>query len=386
MRGLEKPLPPSFFFFDPDQRIPADHPLREIKNLIDPILENMSGFFDTLYAEIGRPSIPPEQLLRALVLQALHTIRSERFLMEQIDLHLAYRWFVGLSADEPVWNPGCGFRGDTTVFSKNRDRLVGQDVSQRFFEEIRKIIDEHDLASNEHFSVDGTQLEAWASLKSFQLKGEDDQSESRSGDDPGNPSVGFRGEKRCNDTHESKTDAESRLYRKGAGKEAKLSYLGNILTEPAPRPLAENRNGLVMQAKACIVSGTAERETALELVEQEREWQEVEVKLMTLGGDRGYDVAQFTETLRENHVTPHVAQREDRLSSVDGRTTRHPGYGISQLKRKRVEEVFGWGKTIGLLRKLVYRGEKLVNWFFILRMGIYNLIRIRKLLKGTVTA
>jgi transposase len=370
MRGLEKPLPPSFFFFDPDQRIPADHPLREIKDLIDPILEDMSGFFDTLYAESGRPSVPPEQLLRALVLQALHTIRSERFLMEQIDLHLAYRWFVGLSADEPVW--------DTTVFSKNRDRLVGQDVSQRFFEEVRKIIDQHDLASNEHFSVDGTQLEAWASLKSFQLKGEDDQSETRSGDDPGNPSVGFRGQKRRNDTHASKTDPESRLYRKGAGKEAKLSYLGNILTE--------NRNGLVMQAKACIVSGTAERETALALVGQEREWQEAEVKLMTLGGDRGYDVAAFTETLREKHVTPHVAQRQDRLSSVDGRTTRHPGYGISQVKRKRVEEVFGWGKTIGLLRKLVYRGEKLVNWFFVLRMGIYNLIRIRKLLRGTVTA
>ena len=370
MRGLETPLPPSFFFFDPDQRIPADHPLREIKNLIDPILEDMSEFFDTLYAESGRPSIPPEQLLRALVLQALHTIRSERLLMEHIDLHLAYRWFVGLSADEPVW--------DTTVFSKNRDRLVGQDVSQRFFEEIRKIIDQHDRASNEHFSVDGTQLEAWASLQSFQLKGEDDESESRSGDDPGNPSVDFRGAKRCNDTHASKTDPEIRLYRKGAGKEAKLSYLGNILTE--------NRNGLVMQAKACIVSGTAERETALALVGQEREWQEAEVKLMTLGGDRGYDVAAFTETLRENHVTPHVAQRQDRLSSVDGRTTRHPGYGISQLKRKRVEEVFGWGKTIGLLRKLVYRGAKLVNWFFILRMGIYNLIRIRKLLKGTVTA
>ena len=370
MRCLETPLPPSFFLFDPDQRIPADHPLREIKNLIDPILEDMSEFFDTLYAEIGRPSIPPEQLLRALVLQALNTIRSERLLMEQIDLHLAYRWFVGLSADEPVW--------DTTVFSKNRDRLVGQDVSQRFFEEVRKIIDQHDLASNEHFSVDGTQLEAWASLKSFQLKGEDDQSGSRSGDDPGNPSVDFRGQKRRNDTHASKTDPESRLYRKGAGKEAKLSYLGNILTE--------NRNGLVMQAKACIVSGTAERETALALVGQEREWQEAEVKLMTLGGDRGYDVAAFAKTLREQHVTPHVAQRQDRSSSVDGRTTRHPGYGISQVKRKRVEEVFGWGKTIGLLRKLVYRGEKLVNWFFILRMGIYNLIRIRNLLRGTVTA
>jgi transposase len=372
MRGNEYSIPPRFFFFDADSRIPQNHPLREMKNLIDPILQEMSPFFDKLYSDIGRPSIPPEQLLRALVLQALHTIRSERFLMEQIDLHLAYRWFVGLSADEPVWDP--------TTFTKNRDRLLEQEVSQEFFDSVRKIIEQYDLASDEHFSVDGTQLEAWASLKSFQQKGEKGEKESKppSDNDPGNPSVDFRGEKRCNDTHESKTDPNCRLSRKGKGKEAKLCYQGAVL--------AENRHGLVMQAKAGIISGTSEREMAVELVDRERECQRAKTKRMTVGGDKAFDVEEHTEALRKRNVTNHAAQREDRSSSIDGRTTRNPGYAISQRKRKRVEEVFGWGKTVGSLRKLLYRGDELVNWIFVFRMAVYNLVRIRNILRESSTA
>jgi transposase len=371
MRGFEYSVPPSFFLFNADTRIPEGHPLRERKKLIDPLLKDMSPFFDKLYAEIGRPSIPPEQLLRALVLQALHTIRSERFLMEQIDLHLAYRWFVGLSADEPVWDP--------TTFTKNRDRLLEHEVSQEFFDSVRKIIEQYDLASDEHFSIDGTQLEAWASLKSFQRKEgkSEEKTQPPSDNDPGNPSVDFRGEQRCNDTHESKTDPDSRLSRKGKGKEAKRCYQGAILTE--------NRHGLVMQAKAGMISGVSEREMAVELIDRERECQQVKSKRMTVGGDKAFDVQEFTEMLRKKNVTNHVAQREDRTSSIDGRTTRHPGYVISQRKRKRVEEVFGWGKTVGSLRKLLHRGDKLVNWIFIFRMGVYNLVRIRNILRETGT-
>jgi transposase len=371
MRGNEYSVPPSFFLFNADARIPEGHPLREMKELIDPLLAEMSPFFDKIYSDIGRPSIPPEQLLRALVLQTLHSIRSERFLMEQIDLHLAYRWFIGLSADEPVWDP--------TTFTKNRDRLLEQEVSQEFFDSVRKIIEQYDLASDEHFSVDGTQLEAWASLKSFQRKegNGNDKSKPPSDNDPGNPSVDFKGEKRCNDTHQSKTDQDCRLNRKGKGKEAKLCYQGAILTE--------NRHGLVMQAKAGIISGTSERELAVELIDRERECQRVKKKRMTVGGDKAFDVREYTETLRKKRITNHAAQREDRNSSIDGRTTRYPGYAISQWKRKRVEEVFGWGKTVGSLRKLLYRGDDLVNWIFIFRLAVYNLVRIKNILRETST-
>lgn len=361
MRGSQNEIVPSFFFFDVEQRIPQDHPLRVIKALIDPVLKRLSPAFDEMYSQTGRPSVPPEYLLRALVLQTLYSIRSERLLMEEIEFHLGYRWFVGLRADEPVW--------DATVFSKNRQRLLRQDVARLFFDEIRRIIDESGVASDEHFSVDGTQLEAWASLKSFRVKDEDGSD--GSDDDPGNPTVDFKGEKRRNDTHQSKTDPDSRLYRKGKGKEAKLSYLGHVLID--------NRNGLVMQAEVRRASGTAEREAGLAMVEKERRWQKAQAKRLTLGADRGFDERGFVAGLRQRHVTPHIAMREDRRSALDERTTRHAGYALSQRKRKRVEEVFGWGKTIGLLRKLRHRGVRLVNWIFELTMGVYNLVRLKNL-------
>jgi len=361
MRGPENEIVPSFFFFDIEQRLAPDHPLRVIKALIDPVLKRMSPSFDEMYSWTGRPSIPPEYLLRALVLQTLYSIRSERLLMEEIEFHLGYRWFVGLRADEPVW--------DATVFSKNRERLLGQDVARLFFEQIRRIIDESGMASDEHFSVDGTQLEAWASLKSFRVK--DEQGSEKTEDDPGNPTVDLKGEKRRNDTHQSKTDPDSRLYRKGKGKEAKLSYLGHVLID--------NRNGLVLQAEVRRASGTAEREAGLAMVEAERQWQNAQAKRFTLGADRGFDDRGFVAALRDRHVTPHIAMREDRKSALDGRTTRQEGYALSQRKRKRVEEVFGWGKTIGLLRKLRHRGVRLVNWIFELTMGVYNLVRLKNL-------
>jgi len=361
MRGSDDQNKPTFVIFDVEARLPKDHPLRTIKNLVDPILERLSPDFDAMYSWTGRPSIPPEHLLRAMILQTLYSIRSERLLVEEIDFHMAYRWFVGLRLDEPVWDP--------TVFTKNRDRLIGSDIAQRFFEEVRRLIDRSGVASDEHFSVDGTQLEAWASLKSFQLKEKEERDDSD--DDPGNPSVDFKGKTRRNDTHQSRTDPNSRLCRSGKGKEAKLGYTGSVLTE--------NRNGLVMQAKVLRVVGTSEEEAAFEMLESEREWQGAKRKRMTLGADKKYDSRGFVSVLRSMGITPHVAQRNERYTKIDERTTRHPGYVISQRRRKRVEEVFGWAKTVGLLRKLVYRGLELVNWMFVLRMGIYNLVRLKNL-------
>jgi transposase len=363
MRGVDIQNIPTFVLYDIEARLPQDHPLRTIKALVDPILERLSPEFEKMYSWTGRPSIPPEQLLRAMILQTLYTIRSERLLVEEIDFNLAYRWFVGLRMDEPMWV--------ATVFTKNRDRLLENDIARRFFEEIRMLMDESGIASDEHFSVDGTQLEAWASMKSFQWKGKEKDKSKKSDDDPGNPTVDFKGEKRCNDTHQSKTDPDCRLNRKGKGKEAKLAYFGNLLIE--------NRNGLVMQAEVLRASGTAEEEAALSMVDRERKWQKAKKKRLTLGADKKYDNRGFIQAARKRFVTPHVAQREDRRSAVDERTTRHPGYIVSQRKRKRIEEVFGWGKTIGLLRKLVYRGLELVNWVFILKMGVYNLVRMKNL-------
>lgn len=363
MRGDDTQNIPTFVMYDIEARLPQDHPLRTIKALVDPILERLSPDFDKMYSWTGRPSIPPEQLLRAMILQTLYTIRSERLLVEEIDFNLAYRWFVGLRMDEPMWV--------ATVFTKNRDRLLENDIARRFFEEIRTLMDESGIVSDEHFSVDGTQLEAWASMKSFQLKEREEKKPNKSDDDPGNPTVDFKGEKRCNATHQSKTDPDCRLNRKGKGKEAKLAYFGNLLIE--------NRNGLVMQAEVLRASGTAEEEAALSMVDRERKWQKAKKKRLTLGADKKYDNRGFIQAARKRLVTPHVAQREDRQSAVDGRTTRHPGYIVSQRKRKRIEEVFGWGKTIGLLRKLVYRGLELVNWVFILKMGVFNLVRMKNL-------
>jgi hypothetical protein len=264
--------------------------------------------------------------------------------------------------NDPVWDP--------TVFTKNRDRLLESDIAERFFNEILGVIDRSGFASDEHFSIDGTLLEAWASMKSFQCKEGKERKKDHSDDDPGNPTIDFKGEKRCNDTHQSKTDPESRLIRKSKGKEAKLSYCGNVMIE--------NRHGLVMKAQVWQASGTAEEEAALEMLDS-RSNRVKSKKKITLGLDKKYDHRAFVDAVRARNVIVHVSQREGRRSAIDRRTTRHPGYVISQRKRKRIEEVFGWGKTVGLLRKLVYRGLKLVNWVFTFRMAVYNLVRLKNL-------
>ena len=286
----------------------------------------------------------------------LYTVRSERLLLEQLDYNLLFRWFVGLNMDDPVW--------DATVFSKNRERLLKGDVAQAFFEQVLKLARQKDLLSDEHFTVDGTLIEAWAGQKSFQKK---DTPSGGPPDDPGNPTVDFHGEKRSNQTHQSKTDPDARLYRKGPGKEAKLSYQGHVLME--------NRNGLVTETRLTAATGTAEREAAVEMIEQMADGQPV-----TVGADKAYDTRDFVRDLRELKVTPHVAQNtKNRSSAIDGRTTRHPGYAVSQRKRKRVEEIFGWIKTVGLMRKTRHRGLARVGWMFTFTAAAYNLVRIRNL-------
>jgi transposase len=323
----------------------------------------MSKRFDAMYATTGRPSIPPEKLLRAQLIQMLYSVRSERLLMEEIDYSVLYRWFVGMNLDEPVW--------DVTVFTKNRDRLLDGDVAREFLCEVVKQAQEKNLTSDEHFTVDGTLIEAWASLKSFQRK---DQKNTPP-DDPGNPTVNFHGEKRSNETHESTTDPEARLARKGSGKEAKLSYNGNLLTE--------NRNGLIVTTEVLQVNGTAERDAALVMLEQVPGGQRVSV-----GGDKGYDTRDFVAECRNMNVTPHVAQNTKRSggSAINGRTTRHAGYEVSQKKRKRIEECFGWLKTIALMRKVRHRGLEKVGWVFTFAAAAYNLVRMKNLLANSVGA
>jgi transposase len=309
-----------------------------------------------MYAKVGRRSIPPEKLLRALLLQVLYTIRSERMLMEQLEYNLLFRWFVGLNMDEPVW--------DVTVFTKNRERLLKADVAKQFFQLVVEQARNLDLMSDEHFTVDGTLLEACASLKSFKKKDEGEQSPP---DDPGNPTVDFHGEKRSNQTHESTTDPDALLAKKGTGKEAKLSYSGHVLME--------NRNGLVTEVEVLPANGTAERDAALVMIENIAGDQPV-----TVGADKAYDTKDFVAEARQMHATPHVAQNQKgRKSAIDGRTTRHAGYAISQQRRKRVEEIFGWMKTVGGMRKLRHRGLSLVGWMFTLAAAAYNIVRIRNL-------
>jgi transposase len=360
MRGHDEHAGHLFSYLSPEQRVPADHPLRAIRQMTDRVLAKLSSKFTRMYSKIGRPSIAPEKLLRALLLQVLYTVRSERMLMEQLEYNLLFRWFVGLNMDDPVWDP--------TVFSKNRDRLLAANVAALFFQAVLAEAKARDLVSDEHFTVDGTLLEAWASLKSFQKVGDDDPPPS---DDPGNPTVDFHGETRTNATHASTTDPEAKLARKGAGKEAKLSYSGHVLME--------NRNGLAVDAAVRPATGTAERDTALEMAAQIPDDRRV-----TMGGDKNYDTAEFVEELRELNVTPHVAQNNKRRrSAIDKRTTRHPGYLISQKKRKRVEEIFGWLKTVGGLRKLRHRGLERVEWMFTFAVAAYNLVRLRNLSPAT---
>jgi len=337
--------------------------LRAIRAMADLVLWKLSKRFDAMYATTGRPSIPPEKLLRAQLLQMLYSVRSERLLMEEIDYSVLFRWFVGMNLDEPVW--------DVTVFTKNRDRLLDGDVAREFLCEVVKQAQEKNLTSDEHFTVDGTLIEAWASLKSFQRKNQKNPPP----DDPGNPTVNFHGEKRSSDTHESTTDSDARLARKGSGKEAKLSYNGNLLTE--------NRNGLIVTTEVFQANGTAERDAALVMLEQIPGGGRV-----TVGGDKGYDTRDFVAECRNMNVTPHVAQNTKRNggSAIDGRTTRHSGYEVSQRKRKRIEECFGWLKTIALMRKVRHRGLEKVGWVFTFAAATYNLVRMKNLLASSVGA
>jgi transposase len=346
-----------FSYLSPEERVPEKHPLRAIRNMTDEVLQGLSRRFNELYSAVGRPSIAPEKLLRALLLQILYTVRSERLLMEPLQYNLLFRWFVGLNMDEPVWV--------ATVFSKNRDRLLEGEIARLFFSGVLAQARSADLLSDEHFSVDGTLIEAWASQKSFQRK---DKNHQPPPDDPGNPTVNFQGETRRNETHESTTDAEARLARKSGGHEAKLAYCGNVLIE--------NRSGLVVDAELLQANGTAERDAALLMAERMEGSQRV-----TVAADKGYDTHEFVRELRGMKVTPHVAQNHKRRggSAIDGRTTRHPGYKVSQVKRKRIEEVFGWLKTVGMLRKTRHRGVHKVGWVFTFAAAAYNLVRMRNL-------
>jgi transposase len=364
MRGGDQIQSAMFSYLSPETRVRSEHPLRAIRVMVDRALREMSPLFDQMYSEIGRPSIAPEKLLRAQLLQMLYSVRSERLLMEEIDYSVLFRWFVGMNMDEPVW--------DATVFTKNRDRLLEQEVAKVFFGQVWKQAEQAKLTSDEHFTVDGTLLEACASLKSFQKKGAAKHDDP---DDPGNPSVNFHGEKRSNETHESTTDPDARLARKGGGKEAKLSYCGNLLIE--------NGNGLIANTELLPANGTAERDAALLMIEQIPAEQRV-----TVGADKGYDTREFVAECRQMKVTPHVAQNTNRAggSAIDARTTRHAGYKISQRKRQRIEECFGWLKTIALLRKLRHRGIFKVGWIFTFAATAYNLVRMRKLLAPAVQA
>jgi transposase len=353
MRGSDAQQSAIFSYLSPEQRVPANHPLRRVREITDRLLGELSDLFDQMYSKMGRPSIPPEKLLRALLLQVLYTVRSERMLIEQLNYNLLFRWFVGLNMDDAVW--------DVTVFTKNRDRLLKAEVARKFFDLVVGEARALDLMSDEHFTVDGTLLEACAGLKSFKSKDGGDEAPV---DDPGNATVDFHGEKRSNETHQSTTDPEALLARKGAGKEAKLSYTGNVLME--------NRNGLVADVETMQADGTAERDAAVVMIESIPGDNQV-----TVGADKGYDTKGFVADARALNATPHVAQKKH--SAVDGRTTRHEGYRISQQKRKRVEEIFGWMKTVGGLRKLRHRGLELVGWMFTFTAAAYNLVRIRNL-------
>jgi transposase len=342
-----------FSYISAEDRVPWDHPLRAIRTMVDAALRNMGAQFDVMYARVGRPSIAPEKLLRALLLQVLYTVRSERMLMEQLNYNLLFRWFVGMNIDDPVW--------DVTVFTKNRERLLSGEIAAVFFTQVLEQARDQHLLSCEHFTVDGTLIEAWASHKSFKRK---DGSDQQPPDDPGNPTVDFHGERRSNATHQSTTDPDARLARKGLGKEAKLSYAGHVLME--------NRNGLAVNGCVTLAEGRAEPEAALAMVEEIPGEHRI-----TLGGDKGYDSKEFVQELRDHQVTPHLACKQ--TSIIDERTTRHPGYLISQQKRKRIEEIFGWLKTVAGLRKTRHRGLARVGWMFTFALAAYNLVRMRNL-------
>ena len=350
MRGKDDQQGSVFSYVSPEERIPADHPLRDVRTAVDEVLRSMSKRFDSVYADSGRHSIAPERLLRALLLQCFYSIRSERMLVEQINYSWLFRWFVGLDMDEPVWNHA--------VFSKNRERLLNQEVARSFFERVLKQAQPY--LSDEHFTVDGTLIEAWASQKSFQNKDGGDA------DDGGN----FHGQKRTNDTHASKTDPDARLYRKGQGQEAKLSYLGHVLME--------NRHGLIVDAMVTHADGTAERDAAMLMVY--KRWRKRQTTA-SLGADKAYDTRDFVEVLRGLRVRPHVTRNIGRTggSAIDRRTTRHASYDASQRKRPVIERAFGWMKSIGGIGKVKLRGLQKVDWLFLMSAAAFNLWRIPKL-------
>jgi transposase len=363
MRGDDEQQLGVFSYISPEQRVPNDHPLRPLRAMADEALRDLRPRFNQLYAKTGRPSIAPEKLLRALLLQVLYSVRSERMLMEQLDYNLLFRWFVGLNMDDAIWN--------ATVFSKNRQRLLDGDIAEAFFAAVLKQARQRDLLSDEHFTVDGTLLEAWASQKSFRRKEDDQQPPAADGGGGSNPTVNFHGERRSNETHYSTTDPDALLARKSRTNPALLSYRGHLLTE--------NRNGLVVSTRTTQAYGSAERDAALLMAEQIPGDHRA-----TLGADKGYDVHDFVGELRQMNITPHVAQNDtNRRSAIDQRTTHHEGYRISQRKRKRIEEVFGWMKTVGLLRKLRHRGLEQVGWMFTFTAAAYNLVRIRNLIGST---
>jgi transposase len=358
MRGIDTFQESLFTTVHLETFVPTDHPLRLIKPLVDQSLQNLNGLFQRIYSERGRDSIPPERLIRAQLLQVLYSIRSERQLVEQIHYNLLYRWFVGLTIDDVVW--------DHSTFTVNRDRLIENNVIGNLFEEVVNLAKQKDLLSDDHFSVDGTLIRAWASQKSFVLKDKDDDSDA--GGSSRNADVNFKGEKRSNKTHASTTDSEALLAKKGPGKEAHLSYMGHTVME--------NRNGLIVQAEASQATGKAEREIATKLLSQLSGSQR-----KTVGADKNYDTADFVKDCREMNITPHVARNDKRRggSAIDGRTSSKKGYKVSQKIRKRVEEPFGWGKTIGLIRQIKQHGLANANHLFQLTMIGWNLIRISNL-------
>ncbi len=361
MRGDDPRHDTMFSYITPEARVRADHPLRPIRQMTDVALSRLSPRFDRLYSTTGRPSIPPEKLLRALLLQVLYSIRSERLLMEELDYSVLYRWFVGLSLDDPIW--------DATTFSKNRERLLQGDVADAFFAEVLAVIRAEGLLSDEHFTVDGTLLEAWASHKSFRPK----DAGPTPPDDPKNPTVGFHGQARRNDTHQSTTDPEARLYKKAVGREAKLGYLAHLLTE--------NRHGFIIDTAVTSATGTAERDAAIAMLGE----LPATARRVTVGADKAYDVKTWVAAVRAMGITPHVAQNDTaRRSAIDQRTTRHDGYATSQRCRKKVEQPFGWMKTVGLLRKLRHRGGRKVDWVVSFTAAAYNLVRWRTF--ATLTA
>ncbi|CAJ0855759.1 hypothetical protein AMST5_04209 [freshwater sediment metagenome] len=367
MRGGDERSGALFSYVDLEARVPKSHPLRVIRALANDALAALAGEFSALYASTGRPSIPPEKLLRAMLLQAFYSIRSERQLMERLDFDLLFRWFAGLGIDDPVW--------DHSVFSKNRDRLLDGDVAAKFLAAVLAQPRVKRLLSNDHFSVDGTLIEAWASMKSFTLKGADESPENKMDDPPSgggrsrNREAHFHGEKRSNDTHASTSDPDARLYRKGAGKEAKLCFIGHALME--------NRSALFVDACLTKADGHAERVAALHMIEPRAD----RPRRITLAADKGYDAEDFVNELRSMRVTPHVAQNvSGRSSAIDRRTARHAGYGLSQRIRKRIEEGFGWIKTVAGQEKTKFRGCDRVGFAFTFAAAAYNLVRLPKLL------